>query len=85
MGADESDKVEFRESIEAQVREYVAGTDLCAMPMIEDWVLVVTINDLADDENGKWLYMRGAKQSTHRTLGLLEICRDNLLAPGDDD
>jgi hypothetical protein len=84
MGADDSDKAEFREAVESVVRDYVVASDLCAMPVIEDWVIVVTINDLDDDDNGKWLYMRGDKQAVHRTLGLLEICRDELLAPVDD-
>jgi hypothetical protein len=84
MSADDSDSVEFRESLEMAIQKHIDKSELCAMPVIEDWVLVATFNDLDDDGNGKWLYMRGAKQAVHRTLGLFEIARDHLLAPDDD-
>lgn len=82
---DEVDKAEFRDAIETVIRNYVVKSELCAMPVTEDWALVVTINDLDDDDNGKWLYMRGDKQSTHRTAGLLLMASDSLRGISKDD
>ena len=81
---DDSDRAEVRDRFEEVIRDYMHRTGLGAMPVIEDWVIIATINDLDDDDNGKWFYMRGDKQAVHRTLGLLEIARDSLLAPEDD-
>jgi hypothetical protein len=74
----ESDKVQLRESIESVLRDYIQKSEFCGMPVIEDWVLVSTVNDLDDDENAKWIYLRGHNQSTHRTVGLLTMASDNL-------
>lgn len=82
MGA-YSDREESREAVEGAIRDYIVKSELCAMPMVEDWVLVATVNDLDDDDNGKWFYMRGEKQATHRTVGLLMMASDDLRR--DDD
>ena len=55
------------------------------MPVVEDWALVATMEDLADDDAGKWLYLRGRNQSTHRTVGLLTMMMDTLRGVVVDD
>lgn len=71
--------LEFRLAIEELIVNYQSneGNNI-TMPMLEDWFLVATINDLDDNSNGKWLYMRGDKQSTHRSIGLLVMASDYL-------
>jgi hypothetical protein len=82
---DESEKAQFRGSVESLIHAYIAQTDMCEMPVLEDWVLVATVNDLGADENGKWVYLRGDKQSTHRTVGLLITASDTLREITKDD
>lgn len=71
-------KEKFRYDLEGLIRSYVVDHDLLAMPVVEDWVLVATVNDMADEDNSKWVYMRGLGQATHRTVGLLTMASDDL-------
>jgi len=85
----EDDKVrEFREAIEGLILRYHADASdgELQMPMLEDWFLIATLNDVGDSEsNGKWLYMRGERQSTHRSIGLLVMASDFLRGIEPDD
>lgn len=79
-------RAEMRAKIEALFAEFI---DVVApnveMPVIGDWVLVVTHDSIADATLGRVAYLKRANQWSHQTVGLLTMACDDFRHLTDHD
>lgn len=79
MSDEQPGRAACREAIETALTAYAAATELVAMPVLEDWVVVATFTDLDGDAgNGKWMHLRNKNGWRHRAVGLMVTACDDL-------
>lgn len=78
---------EFVTRINALLAEYADMAD-AELPVVGDWVLVVSVDDAVDPSKGADLFFHAPHQWRHRSIGLLEITKHAVMAGdrwSDDD
>jgi hypothetical protein len=81
---DEEEALETcREDIEALLQHFISEAGSNGLSLIEDWVLVASTQELDVTPSGdQFIFLSGATQSPHRTIGLMTVALDELRSEG---
>jgi hypothetical protein len=76
--SDEDRRIEAIEAVERLIGEFSdVFTNNLAMPVIADWCLVVSHDDMADQSNGGVYRLNKLYQFPYRSAGLLQTATDD--------